>query len=326
MERIKVVLDEDPSSENDETLINRLFKYETEELLHDVPKHISLYLQDESQKIVGGVLIWIHTESIYIPTVWVDENLRHKGYGKKLLQAAEEEGRKRGCKYVTLDANFQSASFYVKQDYHVIGEIKNYIFKHTKTYFRKSLVASSGQEIKEINFNDIKLVPAPLKDYPIIQNMARFYVYDMSQYMGNEDGWECPEDGLYECIDFKKYWQADDAFPFLIRYKNELAGFVIIDKKGSEPKIDFNVAQFFILRKFKNKGIGKYVAHQCFDKFRGAWEVMVMSGNDGAYQFWQSIISEYTNNNFDEYTKKVKHLNDSLKNIFYFNSKHPSSV
>lgn len=170
-----------------------------------------------------------------------------------------------------------------------------------------------------IDFNQIKLIPASLKDYPTIQNMARFYVYDMSQYLGEEEGWECPEDGLFECLDFKKYWENDDSFPFLVRYQNELVGFVIVDKKTSEPHIDFNMAQFFILRKFKNKGIGKFVAHRCFDQFCGSWEVMVLPGNDGAYQFWHSIITEYTKNQFEEYTKQVKHLRDSLKNIFYFN-------
>lgn len=29
---------------------------------------------------------------------------------------------------------------------------------------------------------------------------------------------------------------------FLIRYENELAGFLIVDKKGSESGIDFNMA------------------------------------------------------------------------------------
>ncbi len=42
--------------------------------------------------------------------------------------------------------------------------------------------------------------------------MARFYVYDMSEYLGNEEGWEIPEDGLYECIDFKKYWEDKTLF------------------------------------------------------------------------------------------------------------------
>lgn len=166
----------------------------------------------------------------------------------------------------------------------------------------------------------IKLIPAALKDYPVIQNMGLFYVYDMSEYLGDEDGWQIPEDGLYECIDFKKYWQTDDSFPFLVRHENELAGFVIIDKKGSEAEIDFNVAQFFILRKFKGKGIGRYVAYQCFDKFKGIWEVMVIPGNTGAYSFWKSIIKKYTADNFEEYTRNVTHLNNTKKNIFKFDS------
>lgn len=34
----------------------------------------------------------------------------------------------------------------------------------------------------------LQLVPAPLEDYSIIQNMARFYAYDMSEYLGDEEG------------------------------------------------------------------------------------------------------------------------------------------
>jgi [ribosomal protein S5]-alanine N-acetyltransferase len=170
----------------------------------------------------------------------------------------------------------------------------------------------------KISFDKINLVPASLNEYPIIQNMGRFYVYDMSEYMGNESGWEVPGDGLYECIDFKKYWEVDDTFPFLISYQNELVGFVIVDKKGSNAEIDFNMAQFFILRKFKGKGIGRYVAKECFDKFHGIWEVMVMPGNEGAYRFWRSVIKQYSDNNFVEYTRKVAHLSNNKKNIFKF--------
>ncbi len=168
--------------------------------------------------------------------------------------------------------------------------------------------------------SEIKLIPASIEAYPLIQNMGRFYVYDMSEYLGFEQSWEIPKDGLYECIDFKKYWQKTDAFPFLIYYANEIAGFAIIDKKGSEPKIDFNMAQFFILRKFKGKDVGRNVAYQCFNKFLGTWEVMVIPGNDGAYHFWQSVITAYTDNKFIEYSRKIKHFNNSRKNIFCFNN------
>ena len=175
---------------------------------------------------------------------------------------------------------------------------------------------------QNIDYSKIKLIPATLADYPIIQNLGRFYVYDMSEYLGNTEGWEMPEDGLYECIDFKKYWEDKNSFPFLVRFENEIAGFAIIDKKGSSPEIDFNMAQFFILRKFKNKHIGRYVAHQCFKKFPGEWEVMVIPGNEGAYRFWRAIIKDYKNNDFVEYTREITHFNNSIKNIFKFNSRY----
>lgn len=172
--------------------------------------------------------------------------------------------------------------------------------------------------IKE--FDKFMLLPASQEDYNVIQNMARFYVYDMTEYMGFEPGWEIPENGLYECIDFKKYWSDKDAFPFLIRYKNELVGFVVVDKKGSDEQVNYNMAQFFILRKFKSKGVGTYIATECFNKFKGIWEIMVMPENKGAYLFWHNVVLNYTQGKFSEYTRKIPHLGHTVKNIYRFNS------
>jgi predicted acetyltransferase len=82
------------------------------------------------------------------------------------------------------------------------------------------------------------------------------------------------------------------------------------------------VAKFFILRKFKNKGISYYIAHQCFDKFQGVWEVMVLPDNTGAYEFWKLITKNYTADDFVEYTSKAAHLSNSKKDIFKFNSRN----
>ena len=70
------------------------------------------------------------------------------------------------------------------------------------------------------------------------------------------------------------------------------------------------------------KGIGRRVAYQCFDRFRGVWEVMVMSKNRGAYKFWHSVIGAYTGNHFQEYTKCIAHLENSEKNILMFESRY----
>ena|SRR3990167_5303513 len=155
---------------------------------------------------------------------------------------------------------------------------------HGMIDFKESTMPCCEIFNNKTNFDEIKLIPATLKEYPVIQNMGRFYVYDMSEFMGKDEGWEIPEDGLYECI-------------------------------------DFNMAQFFVLRKFKNKGFGRYIAHQCFKKFPGEWEIMVILGNEGAYRFWRSTIKNYTNNNFTEYTRDLAHFNKSRKNIFKFDSR-----
>ncbi len=176
------------------------------------------------------------------------------------------------------------------------------------------------EENQTISLNHFKLIPASIEDHPIIQNMGRFYVYDMSQFFAHDADWKMPEDGLYECIDFKKYWQTDDTWPFILRYRGELAGFVIIDKKGSDPQVDYNMAQYFILRRFKGLGVGKMIAQRCFDQYQGIWEVMVMPDNKGAYQFWQKTIQQYTGE-YEEYERQVKHFDNSLKKIFRFDSK-----
>jgi len=170
-----------------------------------------------------------------------------------------------------------------------------------------------------MELTDFKLVPATIDDHPIIQNLGRFYVYDMSEYVRDDD-WAIPGDGLYECIDFKKYWLNGTAKPFLLHYRHELAGFVIIDKNGADADTDFIMAQFFILRRFKGSGVGKHIAKQCFDSFKGKWEVMVIPNNTGAQQFWTHCIQEYTSGNYTLTLQTVPHFQNSLKHIFRFTS------
>lgn len=286
----------------------------------------------------GKVIGWCDITSLRRPVfahsgrlgIGVLEQYRGQGIGEALIRAALEEARSKGLTRIELtvrEPNKRAIALYEKMGFQVEGlhrdaiciegEYENHI--SMALLFDRSDSKSGCHH--NIDLAEIKLYPASLKEYSIIQNMGRFYVYDMSEYMGKEDGWEMPENGLYECIDFKKYWEVENAFPFLIRYKNQIAGFVIVNKEGSDSEIDFNMAQFFILRKFKGQGVGRYVAKQCFDKFRGKWEVMVMPENVGAYRFWRATIKNYTNDNFTEYTRDIAHFNNSRKNIFKFDSR-----
>ncbi len=146
---------------------------------------------------------------------------------------------------------------------------------------------------------EIALVPAGPQHKSVIQNMARFYAYDMSKYCGHNPNWEFPDDGLYEAHDFSEFFEPLH-FPFLIQIDNELAGFALISKKGSSKDVDWDLGEFFIVGKFQRKGIGRQVAKQIFDRFPGTWEVRQMPDNTPAIKFWKTVIHDYTNGSFSE--------------------------
>lgn len=153
-------------------------------------------------------------------------------------------------------------------------------------------------------YQNLKFINATIADYLVIQNMARFYVYDMSRYCE----WECPEDGLFECSDFRKYLEGENKHAFLLKIDEELAGFIFVNKLEVMPEVDWNIGEFFILAKFQNSGIGKQVAKQVFDMFPGEWSVGAIPQNTKALSFWRNVITEYTNSKFFEVEKTSEQL------------------
>jgi predicted acetyltransferase len=150
-----------------------------------------------------------------------------------------------------------------------------------------------------------KLIPATLKDYPTIQNMARFYVYEMSRECGlNSADWACPIDGLYESFDFKHYFTDTDRKAYLVNVNEELAGFVLIYPTGKQPNIQWHMGEFFILARFQQRGIGRLVAQQVWNHHPGSWEVTVIPENQRALQFWRKAIAATVDHNFSEKIKR----------------------
>lgn len=87
----------------------------------------------------------------------------------------------------------------------------------------------------------ITLSKATQEDKNTIQNLGRFYVYEMTRYCGFLPSWEVPSNGLFECIDLSSYCEKPDRHAFLVKVDDELAGFVLINKVGSTPDVDWNI-------------------------------------------------------------------------------------
>lgn len=101
---------------------------------------VTLLLRDEASTVQGGLLGDIWGGWLHVTYLWVAETARGRGHGRRLLQAAEGEARRRGCRYVHLETfSFQARPFYETLGYSVFAELGEYPPGHAHYYLRKTL-------------------------------------------------------------------------------------------------------------------------------------------------------------------------------------------
>lgn len=158
----------------------------------------------------------------------------------------------------------------------------------------------------------------------IIQNMWPAYIHDLSQYrnqLPNKHGlFDDDEISTYTAENFMTGWwtHPKQAFAFILYVEERAAGFALV---ASPPLVDGKadkvIAEFFLLHPYRGKGIGKLLATQVFDMFKGSWQVSVLPKSKPALAFWRKVISEYTNDKFHEQEQKYP---DELMIDFFFSS------
>ena len=151
---------------------------------------------------------------------------------------------------------------------------------------------------------DVEIQPAQLADKSILRNLMELYVYDFSEYMQ----WDVDAHGLFGYKYLDQYWTEPDRFPFLIRASGKLAGFVLVREIASgDNEPTYSMAEFFILRKYRQQGVGRIAARRMFDLFPGQWSVIELEENVSGQAFWRKVISEYTDGNYQEESLQNAH-------------------
>jgi GNAT superfamily N-acetyltransferase len=75
-------------------------------------------LNDQFGKLRGGARAIVRLGAVEIRTLWLDEDLRRRGLGEKIIRTAEDEARKRGGRSILLDTyEFQARQFYENLGY-----------------------------------------------------------------------------------------------------------------------------------------------------------------------------------------------------------------
>ena len=107
----------------------------------NAPKPLTIVLCDDQNAIAGGLLGESQFKWLKIEIVSVREDLRGRGLGSEMMRMAENEGIRRGCRYVFLDTmSYQAPAFYQKLGYALAGQIADWdSHGNTKFFFTKDL-------------------------------------------------------------------------------------------------------------------------------------------------------------------------------------------
>jgi GNAT superfamily N-acetyltransferase len=133
-----LVVETDPTPEDIRFLGDRLYEYNVQQTGVDDGQWLAIFVRDAQQTIRAGVEGWTWCGSCYIRTVWIHQDFRGQGIGTKLLQAAEQEARARGCQQMVLTSfSFQAPGFYQKLGYEVFAVLEDHPRQHRDYYLRK---------------------------------------------------------------------------------------------------------------------------------------------------------------------------------------------
>ena len=90
--------------------------------------------------VVGGLNGSSHWGWCYIRHLWVDDDWRRKGLGRRLVAEAEEQARARGCAGLYVDTfNNAAVSFYERAGFVLFGRIEGFPPGHARTFLKKRL-------------------------------------------------------------------------------------------------------------------------------------------------------------------------------------------
>lgn len=139
----------------------------------------------------------------------------------------------------------------------------------------------------------VEISRAPIEEKALIAELFQFYTYDWSELEpAGSTHFEVGPDGRFAPFPhLDKYWTEEKRWPYLIRANGMIAGFALVNTHSYRGRaIDFNMAEFFVLRKHRGAGLAEAACHHLLHLHAGSWEIAVATRNTRARRFWERSI------------------------------------
>lgn len=133
-----------PSREDLKTISEGIQSYNQQHISDNVvfekDTKFAVFAKDDNGKVLGGVRACAFWNYCTIELLWISEETRGSGVGRKLMEAAEKFAFEKGFNFVRTETlSFQARPFYEKLGYKVFGELPNHPEGHTTYCLVKEL-------------------------------------------------------------------------------------------------------------------------------------------------------------------------------------------
>lgn len=131
---------------------------------------------------------------------------------------------------------------------------------------------------------EVQIKAADIKDKEKLKNYFQFYLHDLSEFA---ETLNVNSLGRFENDDVDIFFQKENLIPMTINIEDEIIGFIFLNKGRT---VDYVINDIFILRKYRNKGLGKAVINKLFKLYPGKYGLIELIKNRPAIEFWHSVF------------------------------------
>lgn len=140
MSDIRIVSDPHASESLKQVVVDHLDTYNIALTGLQEYSPVNFFLRDQGDEVMGGLLAQVWGGVLYVRILWVSAALRGRGFGRRLMEAAERRAVERGCRHVFLDTfDFQAPGFYEKLGYRTYAKAEDWPVGHAHHFLRKDL-------------------------------------------------------------------------------------------------------------------------------------------------------------------------------------------
>jgi GNAT superfamily N-acetyltransferase len=101
---------------------------------------LAVLARDRQGALVGGAIGTINWNWLHVALLWVSEDCRRVGLGRRLLTEMEGVAAGRGCTRAHLDTfSYQARPFYERLGYRLFGVLDDYPTGHQRFFLEKTL-------------------------------------------------------------------------------------------------------------------------------------------------------------------------------------------